>query len=309
MSEELPLVREEVVNSLGFWTAEEQQVLETARVAVAGLGGAGGMVVELLGRCGVAKWSLADPDRCELANIGRQAGSGYDTIGMHKVDVMTSVLKRVNRESEVQQFHDGVMTQNIDEFLAGADVVLDAIDIEHAWLSVRLGRRAADLGIPMVTALEIGDGCQYTAFRADSAEDDASADAYFGTAPGQAVANDTQIETRALLSFVPHYFPPGLLDAVEARRVRTPAHAIGVARNASAVARAIRELILRPHHEHDFYYPNLIVDDPDPAIGTFVVSHDDRRALLRDSLRANGRRTDANRFSPIGTYRVIDGRG
>ena len=152
-------VREETINNLGFWTAQEQQLIDNTCVAVAGLGGAGGMVVQLLGRCGVGQWRLADPDTSEVANIGRQAGASYDTVGRSKVDIATDMLRQVHRNVQVRSFHDGVSPANIDDFLDGADLVLEAIAFEAAWLSVLVGRRARAKGLPMVTSIEIGDGC------------------------------------------------------------------------------------------------------------------------------------------------------
>ena len=54
-----------------------QRRLAKMRVGVVGLGGAGSMAVEMLARLGVGELVLIDPDRIELSNLSRIAGSRY----------------------------------------------------------------------------------------------------------------------------------------------------------------------------------------------------------------------------------------
>ncbi|MEM7093167.1 MAG: ThiF family adenylyltransferase [Actinomycetota bacterium] len=300
-----PTVRQEVVNNLGFWTVEQQQILEQSCVAVAGLGGAGGAVVELLGRCGVRSWKLADPDTSEAANIGRQAGSSHATVGVPKVFITAAALRSVHREVEIETYPEGVTAENVEEFVSGADIVLDAIAIEAAWLSVLLGRRARAHGIPMVTSIEVGDGCQYTAFGPDASMSEGSADAFFGVDEDQPADESMVIDLDALLSYFPPSFPAGLMGALAAGRVRTPAHAMGVARNASAVARAMRELLFDPRGDHAFVYPTVVVDDPDPAVGIFPVHHRERPWRRRSSFAAVERTRGGCRFSTLDEYDIV----
>ena len=52
-----------------------QQLLRRARVGIVGLGGAGSILAELLGRLGVGEFVLADPDRAEVTNLPRLIGA------------------------------------------------------------------------------------------------------------------------------------------------------------------------------------------------------------------------------------------
>lgn len=71
-----------------------QQKLAAARVAVFGVGGVGGYVVEALARTGVGALDLIDNDTVCLTNLNRQIIATHDTIGKYKVDVFKSACTR-----------------------------------------------------------------------------------------------------------------------------------------------------------------------------------------------------------------------
>ena len=60
--------------------------LKAARVAVFGVGGVDGYVVEALARSGVGTLDLIDDDTVNLTNLNRQIIALHSTLGMHKVD-------------------------------------------------------------------------------------------------------------------------------------------------------------------------------------------------------------------------------
>ena len=61
--------------------------LNGSRVAVFGIGGVGGYVVEVLARSGIGEMDLFDDDRVCLTNVNRQIYALISTVGRHKVDV------------------------------------------------------------------------------------------------------------------------------------------------------------------------------------------------------------------------------
>ena len=63
------------------------QKLATCRIAVFGIGGVGGYVVEALARSGIGALDLIDDDRICLNNINRQILATRKTVGKYKVDV------------------------------------------------------------------------------------------------------------------------------------------------------------------------------------------------------------------------------
>lgn len=114
--------------NIGLFTPEEQDKLRRSRVAIAGMGGVGGVHLITLARLGIGNFTIADPDRFELANMNRQYGARIDTIGQSKADVMAEEVGRINPEAHVTAMDEGIGEQNIDGFLAGADLVIDGLD-------------------------------------------------------------------------------------------------------------------------------------------------------------------------------------
>ena len=62
--------------------------LKNARVAVFGVGGVGGYVVEALVRSGIGEIDVFDNDTVAKSNLNRQIIALERTIGMAKVDVI-----------------------------------------------------------------------------------------------------------------------------------------------------------------------------------------------------------------------------
>ena len=60
---------------------EGMEKLKNAKVAVFGVGGVGGYVVEALARSGIGTLELIDNDRVSLTNINRQIIAAHSTIG------------------------------------------------------------------------------------------------------------------------------------------------------------------------------------------------------------------------------------
>lgn len=114
--------------NLGLISTAEQQHLRTSRVAVAGLGGVGGIDLVALARLGIGKFTIADPDVFEIRNTNRQYGAMYSTRGRYKTDVMRDIVMDINPEAEIRMFRDPIGPGNADAFLEGANVMVDGID-------------------------------------------------------------------------------------------------------------------------------------------------------------------------------------
>ena len=80
---------------------DAMQRLYHARVAVFGIGGVGGYVVEALARSGVGAFDLIDDDKVCMTNINRQIIATRQTIGKYKVDVMEERIPLINPEAQV----------------------------------------------------------------------------------------------------------------------------------------------------------------------------------------------------------------
>ena len=144
--------------NIGWVTAAEQAVLRGKRVAVAGLGGVGGLHVLTLARLGVGAFHIADFDKFEMANFNRQAGALVSTLGRPKVEVVTEMAKDINPELDIQGFPDGVSEANVDRFLAGVDVYVDGLDFFGFKARRATFAACARLRVPAVTVAPLGMG-------------------------------------------------------------------------------------------------------------------------------------------------------
>src|SRR5436190_7249977 len=65
----------------GLCTDNEQHILRNSRVAIAGMGGVGGVHLVTLARLGVGKFTIADPDSFDVVNFNRQYGATMSNLG------------------------------------------------------------------------------------------------------------------------------------------------------------------------------------------------------------------------------------
>jgi molybdopterin/thiamine biosynthesis adenylyltransferase len=114
--------------NIGWVTQAEQARLRTKRVAIAGLGGVGGVHLLTLARLGVARFHIADFDRFGLANFNRQAGASMSTLNHAKADALAAMARDINPEIELRVFDQGVTAHNIGAFLDGVDLYVDGLD-------------------------------------------------------------------------------------------------------------------------------------------------------------------------------------
>jgi tRNA A37 threonylcarbamoyladenosine dehydratase len=84
--------------------------------------------VEALARTGIGKLTLIDLDDVCTTNINRQLPATDDTIGQLKTEVLAQRVKSINPNCEVKVIDDFLLPENFEEYLTGADAVLDAID-------------------------------------------------------------------------------------------------------------------------------------------------------------------------------------
>ncbi len=144
--------------NIGWLTRQEQDRLRHKRVAIAGLGGVGGVHLLTLCRLGIGKFHLADFDTFDLANFNRQAGATVSTLGQNKLDVMIRQARDINPELDITGFADGVTQDNLGDFLDGVDLYVDGLDFFAFEARQQVFAACAAKGIPAVTAAPLGMG-------------------------------------------------------------------------------------------------------------------------------------------------------
>jgi molybdopterin/thiamine biosynthesis adenylyltransferase len=144
--------------NIGWLTKSEQEELRNARVAIAGMGGVGGVHLLTLARLGVGKFSISDFDTFDQVNFNRQVGASMSTLGLAKVEVMAQQALDINPELDIRIFQQGVNEGNLDEFFEGADIYVDGLDYFVFEAREAVYRACERLKIPAVIAAPLGMG-------------------------------------------------------------------------------------------------------------------------------------------------------
>lgn len=134
--------------------AAAQARLARSRVAVVGVGGLGGYILEELARIGVGSLRVVDGDVFEETNLNRQLLAEPETIGRFKAEVAVERLRKIApwcRAEDSPVFLDAC---NAPKILAGVDVVVDALG--GIACRLELHEACARLGLPVVAAAVAG---------------------------------------------------------------------------------------------------------------------------------------------------------
>ena len=148
----------------GLFSPQDQERLRNSRVAVAGLGGVGGVHLVTLSRLGIGSFHIADPDHFDLANFNRQYGANTRNLGRGKAEVMAEEARAINPDVRLRVFAGGVTPANLAEFLDGVDVLIDGIDFFALDTRRLLFREARRRGIWGVTAGPLGFSTAWLVF-------------------------------------------------------------------------------------------------------------------------------------------------
>ena len=135
---------------------EALERLSKAHVAVFGIGGVGGYVVEALVRSGIGNFDLIDDDKVCLTNLNRQIIATRDTIGRYKVEVMRERILSINSDAEVTTHRCFYLPENAQDFdFSSYDYVVDAVDTVTAKLEIVM--RAKESNIPVISCMGVGN--------------------------------------------------------------------------------------------------------------------------------------------------------
>lgn len=130
--------------------------LRGCHVAVFGLGGVGGYVLEALCRSGVGQLDLIDNDQVALSNLNRQILATRETLGMDKVDAAAARVRSINPDCVVRCYKTFYLPETKEQFdFTQYDCVVDAIDTVAGKLALIEQARAA--GVPILCAMGTGN--------------------------------------------------------------------------------------------------------------------------------------------------------
>ncbi len=150
--------------NIGWVTRQEQVSLHSKRVAIAGMGGVGGVHLLTLVRLGINAFHIADFDRFEIQNFNRQVGATLSTLDQPKAETLANMALDINPELDIKIFSNGIDAHNLPEFLAGTDLYVDGLDFFAFDARQSTFAACANQGIPAITAAPLGMGAALLTF-------------------------------------------------------------------------------------------------------------------------------------------------
>lgn len=182
-------MEERYIRNLGALTEAECAVLRQKKVFVAGCGGLGGHIIDMLLRIGVGSIAAADGDVFEASNLNRQLLSSTAVLGVSKAETAKAHALAVNPDVDFTAYAEFITESNVSDMLRGCDAVVDALDNIPAR---RLLKAACDAqGIPYI----YGAITCWTAQAAVSVPGDGFLELLYPT--------DASVKSKSSLSFTP----------------------------------------------------------------------------------------------------------
>ena len=127
---------------------EGQQQLLNSKVLLLGAGGLGSPAALYLAAAGVGTLGIVDMDVVDSSNLQRQILHNVDRIGERKVDSAKKTLTLLNPDVNVVTYDRRLDASNIEEIIAGYDVIVDGAD--NFPVRYMLNDASVKAGIPVV---------------------------------------------------------------------------------------------------------------------------------------------------------------
>ena len=110
-------------------SAEEQELLGTKKIFIAGCGGLGGYLLEFAERLGIGEITAADGDSFASSNLNRQLLADSGNIGQAKTQAALLRCRKVNPDVRLSVIPEFIVPGNAAAgLIKGCDAVLDGLD-------------------------------------------------------------------------------------------------------------------------------------------------------------------------------------
>lgn len=246
--------------NIGIFSEEQQNKIKNYKIAIAGLGGVGGILIERLIRLGVENFHVADPDYFEPTNFNRQIYSNMNNLNKNKAEAIVEELIKINPEASIKIFENGVNADNVLSFV-DADIVVDAIEYNLVNFLYLLHKASRENNKTVLAAQAIGYGATLFAFDPKSIK----FEEYIGLENPEKMTpeeiNNYRIPLEKFCPKLPNYIDESLALRVLQREIYIPSCSLGVMAATSLLemeiinqALGFRKLKSVPNYvEIDFY--------------------------------------------------------
>lgn len=127
---------------------KEMEVIKKSKVCIAGCGGLGGYIIELLARVGIGNLVLVDGDSFNESNLNRQLMSNEKNMGKMKAVESEKRLQLINSQIKTTTICEYIVEKNAEEIIGNSDIVVDALDNIESRLV--LEKACGNRNIPLV---------------------------------------------------------------------------------------------------------------------------------------------------------------
>lgn len=136
--------------------SDGMEKLKHSKVAVFGLGGVGGYVVEALARCGIGGLELVDHDTISITNLNRQILATRSTVGQNKAEAAKNRVLDIDPDIRVNARETFFGPDTAESFdFSQYDYVVDAIDTVTGKLALVTAAQTA--GVPIISCMGTGN--------------------------------------------------------------------------------------------------------------------------------------------------------
>ena len=130
--------------------------LSEKHIALFGLGGVGGYVLEALARSGVGSFTLIDNDTISVSNFNRQILATEETVGMKKIEAAKKRVLSINPNACVFTDDRFILPENVGTIdFSLYDYVIDAIDTVSAKIALVCASKEA--GTAVISSMGTGN--------------------------------------------------------------------------------------------------------------------------------------------------------
>ena len=249
--------REIFSRNFGFYTEVEQGKLQKATIAIAGMGGVGGLLAERLIRAGIGHIKITDQGTFEKSNLNRQFGSSILTLAQNKASVVFHQIKDINPNAKIEYYENGLQNESgIDAFVEGCDIVVDEMDTTAFKQSILLQRTSRKRGLHYLFSSALGFGALVAIFSPGGQ----TLEEYNGLVPGVNLdqLNNLTISLEKIAPVMPSYasiISATLIEKIMKGEAPIPTTSIGAglasimgANEAINIVIKKRELIIAPKY-------------------------------------------------------------
>ena len=168
--------------NFGVIRPEEREILRKTKIAILGVGGVGGRVVEPLVRLGCENILITDNGIFDPPDLNRQFSSNQRAIDRNKAENVKDALLEINPNLKLEVFTEGVTHENYKYIVDNYEIINDEIDINFGQIKQQINEYAFQQGKPIITSLLVGHGAVCILFQKGKG---LSFDEYFGLQPDE----------------------------------------------------------------------------------------------------------------------------